>query len=212
MKVDPELFRKNLLKFTRIAFQLLPEIDKPSVLDVGCGTGIPTMELAELCNGKIIGVDRDRKALDTLEAKIQEKKLSHRMSTLYCSIEDLPFEKEKFDIIWAEGSISHLGFTGAVKLLRGYLKVGRFLVVHDDAGDPIDKITSAESEGYALYGFFIVSETVWAREYYEHLEAAITDAESSLPPFDLSCLKRELEQFKKSPGSFRSAFFILKKT
>jgi len=42
------------------------------ILDVGCGSGVPTLELARQCNGKIIGLDINRFLLDFLEKKIQK--------------------------------------------------------------------------------------------------------------------------------------------
>ena len=116
MTVDPDIYRKNLLTYTRIAFRLLPEMDCPLILDIGCGTGVPTIELAEMSNGSVTGVDVDRKALDILEAKIRQKKLTDRVRTLRCSFKDMPFEDGTFDIIWAEGSVSQCGFASAVKL------------------------------------------------------------------------------------------------
>jgi len=47
-QIDKDLLRERLIKYTRKAFHMLPRLDKPRVLDVGCGSGIPTMELARV--------------------------------------------------------------------------------------------------------------------------------------------------------------------
>ena len=47
-----DLVRARLCKFTRKALQLLPGLDSPYILDVGCGSGVSTMELAKLCDGR----------------------------------------------------------------------------------------------------------------------------------------------------------------
>ena len=73
-----ERIRKRLLKYTRKAFRMLPEMDKPRILDIGCGTGIPTMELARLSNGRITGLDIDKTALNELYIKIEKAGLSDR--------------------------------------------------------------------------------------------------------------------------------------
>jgi ribosomal protein L11 methylase PrmA len=57
-KIDRDRFRRRLFKYTRKAFQLLPELDKPCILDVGCGSGVPTIELAKLSNGEVVGLHR----------------------------------------------------------------------------------------------------------------------------------------------------------
>lgn len=43
--------------YTRRAFEMLPKLDKPRILDIGCGPGGPTMELARLSGGSVIGLD-----------------------------------------------------------------------------------------------------------------------------------------------------------
>jgi ubiquinone/menaquinone biosynthesis C-methylase UbiE len=43
---EKESIRKRLLKYTRRAFRMLPEMGGPRMLDIGCGSGVPTLELA----------------------------------------------------------------------------------------------------------------------------------------------------------------------
>ena len=79
LKINLDHFREVFVKFTRKAFQLLPELDKPRILDIGCGSGVPTIELAKLSNGEIIGIDIDQTQLDKLNRKIKRKGFSDRM-------------------------------------------------------------------------------------------------------------------------------------
>ena len=102
--------RERLNKFTVKAFQMLPKMDKPQILDVGCGTGVPTLKLAELSNGHITALDIDQNAINSLKRKIKEAGLSGRVEAMSCSMFDMDFPKESFDIIWAEGSIDYVGF------------------------------------------------------------------------------------------------------
>ena len=89
---------------------MLPKLYKPHILDIGCGSGIPTIELAKLSNGGVIGLDVSQPLLDRLTRKIKEAGLSNRVKTLKCSMFDMPFPDESFDIIWSEGSIFIVGF------------------------------------------------------------------------------------------------------
>ncbi len=75
-------FRENFNKYTRKAFQLLPELEKPRILDIGCGSGVATIELAKLSNGEIIGIDIDQSLLDKLNRKIEENGFSNRMKKI----------------------------------------------------------------------------------------------------------------------------------
>jgi len=47
-QIQKDLIRERLSKYTRKAFHILPKLDKPRILDIGCGSGVPTMELARL--------------------------------------------------------------------------------------------------------------------------------------------------------------------
>ena len=209
--VNPDRIRRNLLIYTTRAYELLPRIDKPEILDLGCGTGLPTLELAALCNGTIVGIDKDSRALEILEAKIRKQGLKNRVRTINCKIEEMPFPNDSFDIIWAEGSIARLGFTGALKLLHRYLKSSGFLVVHDDAAAYMKKINSIAAAKYTLQGFFLLSEAVWWNEFYRHLEVELTTASAAEPPYDLASLLEELESFKRGSRRFSSAFFLMEK-
>jgi hypothetical protein len=123
----------------------------------------------------------------------------------------MPFNKEVFDLIWAEGSISHLGFKSAKKILGRYLKSGGFLVVHDDANSYLEKISTAQTTGFSLLGFFVLSDRIWWDEYYKHLESALASTVSVRPPHKLSVIRKELAQFRHDPNRFQSAFFIMRK-
>ncbi len=211
MIVDPEVFRANLLKYTRIAFQLLPPITGPAILDAGCGTGVPTIELSRLCDGSILAVDTDGAALERLRDKIAENRLEERVRTLQCSFTQLPPGEGPFDIVWAEGSVSSIGFTAALAALGRHLKAGGFLVVHDEEGDWFAKLQAAQAGGFEVRGFFVLPGSVWWNEYYRHLEAALSQATAASPPFQLEQLREEVAQFRSEPQRCGSAYFILRK-
>ena len=54
----------RIAKYTAKAFRMLPKLDNPRILDIGCGRGGPTMELARLSQGWITAVDIDQPSLD----------------------------------------------------------------------------------------------------------------------------------------------------
>ena len=126
-QVRKDKIRKRLLKYTRKAFRMLPQMDKPRILDIGCSSGIPTLELARLSQGDVVGIDIDQPALDRLTSKIKEAGLSDRVQAVNCSIFDMDFADESFDIIWAEGSIYVVGFERGLREWRRFLKPGGFI-------------------------------------------------------------------------------------
>ena len=84
-RIEKDRIRENLNKYTRKAFESLPKLKNPNILDVGCGTGVPTIELARMSDGNVIGLDIDGKSLNLLRRKIDlyhEDEISHQTHTL----------------------------------------------------------------------------------------------------------------------------------
>ena len=72
VEVDKDRFRELLNKYTRRAFRMLPKLEKPRILDIGCGSGVPTIELAKLSGGEIVGIDINQALLDVLDRKVKD--------------------------------------------------------------------------------------------------------------------------------------------
>jgi len=215
-QIDKDLLREGLSKYTRKAFHMLPKLDKPLILDVGCGSGIPTMELAGLSNGQIIGLDINQPLLDRLMKKIEESGLSDRVKTVKYSMLDMDFPDENFDIIWAEGSIWVIGFERGLKEWRRFLKPNGFMVVHDEIDNIKEKIEQISNCGYELLEYFTLNEDSWWIEYYAPLEKLVnkirtkyTDNHKALAVLEKD--QREIDMFKKNPRRYSSVFFIMKK-
>ncbi|KPJ70547.1 hypothetical protein AMJ52_09785, partial [candidate division TA06 bacterium DG_78] len=115
LDIQHDQFREKFNKYTRKAFEVLPRLEKPCILDIGCGSGVPTIELARLSDGQIIGVDIDQSRLDTFTKKIDTAGLTKRIKTIQCSMLDMKFSDESFDIIWAEGVIAIIDFERGLK-------------------------------------------------------------------------------------------------
>lgn len=52
-RLDRDPFRARLIPYTRQAFAGFPDLEFHDILDLGCGSGLPTLVLAKLTNGKI---------------------------------------------------------------------------------------------------------------------------------------------------------------
>lgn len=98
-QIQKDQLREHLLKYTRKAFRMLPKMHNPRVLDVGCGSGVPTLELARLSKGEIIAIDIDQHSLDRLTRRIEQAGFSNRVKAVNCSMLNIDFPDESFDII-----------------------------------------------------------------------------------------------------------------
>jgi len=210
-------FREHFNKYTRKAFQMLPKLEKPRILDIGCGSGVPTIELAKLSDGEIIGIDINQSLLDELNRKTEEEGFSSRVKTVKCSLFEIDFPDESFDIIWAEGSIWIIGFEKALKEWNRLLKPNGFLVVHDEIKTVSNKLKKIPSCGYKLVDYFSLPEDVWWTEYYKPLEIRIEELRvkhenNSEALKTLKKYQNEVDMVKRNPKEYSSAFFVMQKS
>jgi ubiquinone/menaquinone biosynthesis C-methylase UbiE len=211
-----EDLRASFIKYTRKAFQTLSTLDKPRILDVGCGSGAPTIELAKMSDGEVIAIDIDQSSLDKLGRKIEKERLSNRVKIINMSLFNLDFPEESFDVIWCEGAISPIGFERALKEWRRFLKVNGFMVLHDDINNKDNKLKFILECGYDLIEFFQLPDNAWWVQYYGPLEKRINDMlekHSNHPEIlgDLNRFQKEIDMYKRDPSAFRSIFYIMQK-
>jgi len=215
-QIQTEKIRRRLLKYTHKAFSLLPKLENPYILDVGCGSGVATMELARLSRGKVLGIDIDQPALEKFTKRINDMGLTDLVQIMNCSMVDMDFPDESYDIIWSEGSIYAIGFEKGLREWKRFLKPGGFMVVHDEQGNVDEKLQQISNCGYELIGYFVLSKEVWWAEYFAPLEKLISETRKNRPPNptileELHHAQWELDMFKKYPEHNSSVCFVMKK-
>ncbi len=115
---------------TRKALQLMQNLPpQPDILDIGCGSGMQTLELARNLGCKITAIDIFQQFLDDLATRAEKENLSHKIKTLNKSMTELDFKPESFDIIWAEGSIYLYGFEKGLRDWSKFLKKGGYFAI-----------------------------------------------------------------------------------
>lgn len=80
-------------KYGKGLLEFVPQNAKQTILDLGCGTGILTAQLAELCN-KVVGVDSSENMIDKAREDFGDIEFK------VCDALALPFEKE-FDVVFS---------------------------------------------------------------------------------------------------------------
>lgn len=170
----------------------LPE--NPRILDIGCGSGKQTIDLAQLTGGKIIAVDTHEPFLEVLAEKVREQGLEGRVIVEYGDMFDLRYDEGSFDLIWAEGSIYIIGFqrglTGWKPLLkkRGYLAATELTWLKPNPPTELteywkeaypqmtandENLKVIRDSGYEVEGHFALPESAWWDDYYSPEEKRI---------------------------------------
>ena len=91
-------------------------------LDVGCGLGGLTTELARRCGGAWVGLDISRVAIETARRRARASRRRKKPSFVVGSVQELPFSEGELDCIIAIDSLQH-----AVPYPQGARELGRVL-------------------------------------------------------------------------------------
>jgi SAM-dependent methyltransferase len=215
-ELDKDGVRARLLPYTRRAFSLLPRLDRPLILDLGCGTGVPTLELARLSGGRVVAVDIDLAAVGRLRARATRENMTDVVLIVLASLHDVSFVEGSFDIVWCEGAVAPLGFDAALRRWQSWLRREAFLVLHDKKGAVEQKLRDIRGAGYELVGHFELAPEVWDREYREPLQQRIltlreTCRGDSRVLAALAAEERQLDVFSDDPAACASEFFVMRR-
>jgi len=129
--LNVEELRGRCLKHARQAYQLLPSLERPRILDIGCGRGQQTMELVRLSGGEVVGIDIDHTALSTLRERLNQTSFGDRVKVIHASLFDNKFEDNSFDVLWEEGVLHLLDVHRSLAECQRLLKPDGYLVMHE---------------------------------------------------------------------------------
>jgi len=124
--------RQGLIRYLEQACAKIRIDDKAKILDIGCGTGVPTLWLAKYFPGTITAIDKDEDAISFLEQKILRENLQNRVNALNVSFFGFNFNPEGYDLILAEGFLNVIGFEKGFNIILKPLKKNGYLVIHDE--------------------------------------------------------------------------------
>ena len=207
------------------------------IADIGCGTGASTLVLARLLNTRITAVDFIQDFLDVLELRAEATGLAEKITTCCCSMDNLPFQDQEYDVIWSEGAIYNIGFENGIRDWKRYLKTGGLLVASEitwtTASRPpelqeywegeypeIDlasaKISVLEKNGYSPIGYFVLPEQCWLDNYYRPLQNSFNDfltrnGDCTDARALVEAERREIELYEKNKAYYSYGMYIARK-
>ena len=220
------------------ALSFLDNLDKVSrVIDLGCGTGGQTMILAQNITGNITGVDQFSDFIDIFNDNAKKLNFQERVNGIVCSIENLSFQKEEFDIIWSEGAIDNIGFEKGLSHWNGFLKNNGYVAVTcpswftderpaelekfwTDAGSILDtignNISIMQKTGYNIVATFTLPDKCWTDKYFAPRDVAINAiyekyAGNKTIEAYIKNMEYEVELYSKYKQHYGYAFYIGKK-
>ena len=223
---------------TRRAFNTIPKLPgRPLVLDIGCGHGVQTIELAKISKGTIIALDNHQAFLNKLMKKAKDEKLLDHIVPKNNSILDMDFDKNTFDIIWSEGALYFMGFQNGLRRCHQLLKNDGFLavteivyLVNDPPASLIqyfekeypdnkavkDKIDLIQNERFHLISNFTLPESSWLDNFYLPMEEELARLNRKYQGNEIALgifeeMKNEIKLYKKFSDFYGYEFFIMQK-
>jgi SAM-dependent methyltransferase len=225
-------------KSTRKAFEYLDDLPpEPLILDIGCGHGMQTLELARISNGNIIALDTYQPFLDILLKNAIKERLDARITLKNQSMLEMDFKDGTFDVIWSEGALYFMGFQNGLHRCHHLLKNKGYLVVteavllkptipiplktfwdegYPDIKDIPNNISLIHHEGFNILSHFTLPKSSWIDEYYTPMEKKIKelkkkyhDNKSALLVFD-QC-DAEIKIYNEYSDYFGYEFFVTRK-
>ena len=178
------------------ALALVPGVGpRTRVLDVGCGTGCPTLVLARGSPARIVAVDNHPPFVDVLNREAERLGIADRLQARVADMRRLDFADGSFDLIWCEGAIYNLGVEAGLRGWRRLLAPGGHIALTEVCWrkpDPPGECAAFwEQEyaaireapalleaiaacGYDTVGHFPLPAPAWWDDYYRPLQANVT--------------------------------------
>lgn len=217
------------------ALDFLGPLDRfEQILDLGCGTGGQTLQLAEHLPGNVTGLDMFPDFVRRLVEQADSRGLAGRVNGVVGNMESLPFQKNSVDLIWSEGAIDNIGFENGLRHWHDFLRKGGYVAVtcpswitHEhpavvdrfwsDAGSHLDSVGKnieiMQDAGYRFIASFTLPEECWTENYFYPRAAAIQKlmnkyAQSDVMQSYAEINRREVELFLEYNKHYGYVFYI----
>ncbi len=212
--------------------------EAPKVLDIGCGPGQQTIELArQLPEASITAIDLHQPFLDSLRDSASAAGVSAKIDTLNADMGDLAshFEESTIDLIWSEGAAYNLGLERALRewqpLLspRGRIALTEPVYLSDDPPDSVTEMFEdypgmqsipvcrdlVSRSGYHLLGDFVLPHEAWTQSYYAPLAERLDLLEARFEPGSpehgvLQEHRQEIANYERHSEHYGYCFLVMR--
>lgn len=219
------------------AFGLCGELPPcPAILDLGCGVGGQTLQLAEFTPGAILAIDSHAPSVARLQTVIAEAGLGPRVRAIIGDMAHPGLPLGSLDLVWSEGALYTIGLGKALGICHDLLRPGGYLAfteaVWRKANPPPevrsafedypamgrldDALAAIGANGLAPVGHFTLPDEAWWTDFYAPMERRIAELRSAY--FDdaealtiLDALGEEPKMHRRYSDFYAYEFFVARR-
>ncbi|HWO57876.1 MAG TPA: class I SAM-dependent methyltransferase [bacterium] len=206
---------------------------RPRIVDLGCGVGGQTLDLAELTQGTILAIDKHVPFVERLRQTVADRGLSDRIDARVGDMLQLDVPPHSFDLVWSEGAFFNIGIESALRIGRELLRPRGHIAFSDAVWgreNPPEEVRAAFAEydtmrtvdqllpviadaGFELRGRFTLPASAWWDDFYTPMEALIAErrrryAGDSEAQRALDNLAAEADMHRRYADYYPYVFFV----
>lgn len=221
--------------FSRKLLRRLPALPSDcKIADLGCGTGVASVLLAQHFGQAVLSVDTSEEFLKTLSVNAKRMGVEHLITTLCTDMGSLDPTQNRLNLLWSEGAAYNLSFEGAMRKWRPLMAEDGIAVVSEmswfgddrpqealtywrdaypEMADEQVNVASAERHGFKLLFKERLPANVWWTNYYDPLSDQLdvfAGSPSRTMQEAISETRQEIDLFRRYSDYFGYTFYVLK--
>lgn len=227
---------------TQKALQIaLSNIPKPSrelnILDLGCGNGAQTLQLARHTESKVLAVDNHQPFIEELKRRAELEGISEKIETSLMDMHALNVDQGSFDLIWSEGALYILGFRNGLEVCLPWLAPNGVMAVtelswlrpdtptecraffdeeYPDIADIDTCLKVISDTGYRVLDHFILPESAWLLPYYQPLGIRLQELqrryETDVDKLGMiEMVQKEIDNYSRFSTYYGYVFYIMQR-
>jgi SAM-dependent methyltransferase len=227
---DPGSTRRALAMMTGLPAQ-------PRVLDLGCGPGAGSSNLANFTGGRVTALDLHAPFVGQQAAAARAAGRSHRFDPVCADMRAAPFAAGVFDLVWSEGALYSIGFREGLALCLRLVTPGGHVAVSEavwTVPDPPhevfswwtaqyaaiasvdEKVAVVSAAGLEIVGHFTLPRDAWWDQLYAPTRERLVGFRQAWAGDDVGLdviaeFDAEIEMYERWGHTYGYEFFVARR-